>query len=189
MIIGQVPMLPQKWLEILLVDVSIIPIIYFFEGFAIVELFWAVDRLSLFFQDTVQSYFFFKQLGHWSFNSRTQRLPRWYYEVRSHGNLRSQVGIVDRHDNLQEVVVIHHSFAFCCEVLYYVIAIGFICFIDFVLSQKFENVHAGHSTVLVLIHSLKGRVWLKLWEARQYLPCYFDMLLSLFESEKKLLEQ
>jgi len=39
MIIGQVPMLPQKGLEILLVDVSVIPIIYFFEGFAIVELF------------------------------------------------------------------------------------------------------------------------------------------------------
>lgn len=189
MIIGQVPMLPQKGLEILLVDVSVIPIINFFKGFAIVELFWTVDGLSLFFQDTVQSYFFFKQLGHWSFNSRTQRLPRWYYKVRSHGNLRSQIRIVDGHYNLQEVVVIHHSFTFSRKVLYYVVAICFICFIDFVLSQKFQDVHARHSAVLVLIQSLKGWMWLKFWEARQYLACYFDMLLSLFESKKKLLQQ
>lgn len=189
MVIGQVPVLSQEGLEVLLVDVSIIPIIYFFEGFAIVELFWTVDGLSLFFKDTVQSYFFFKQLGHWSFDSGTQRLPRWYYEVRSHGDLCSQIRIVDGHDNLQEIVIIHDSFTFSSKVLYYVIAISFICFINFVLSQKFQNVDAGHSTILILIHSLESWMRLKFWEARQHLACYFDMLLSLFESKKKLLEQ
>ena len=71
MVIGQVSMLPQKGLEVLLVDIAVIPVIDFFEGFVIVELFWTVDGLSLFFQDTVQSYFFFQQLGQWGFNSGT----------------------------------------------------------------------------------------------------------------------
>ena len=181
-------MLPQKGLEVLLVDISIIPIVYFFEGFAVVELFWTLNGLPLFFKDTVQSYFFLEQLGHWSFDSRTQRLPRWHYEVGSHSDLRPQIRIINRHDDLQEIVVIHYSFTFSCKVLDDVVAICFICFTNFVLSQKFQNVDARHSTILVLIHSLKSWMWFKFWEAGQHLACYFDMLLSLFESKKKFLK-
>ena len=53
-------MLSQKRFKILSVDEAIIPIVYFKEGFVVVELFATLNGLFLLLYDSVEGYLFFE---------------------------------------------------------------------------------------------------------------------------------
>lgn len=90
-------MFSKKRFEILFVNVSVIPVVDFFEGKLVVKLLTGFYTLFLLFHKSVKGYFLFEQLGESRFHSGTELLAAWHAEIGPHCNLSSEIGVIDGH--------------------------------------------------------------------------------------------